>query len=379
MSLLIPPSGNQYHRDTASQRSLALAGISALGTLGTMPFTRSRARRLRSTRRAAMTIRRAGRRYLHRRRLRGRPRTSGRGVTTEHDRQAIYRKSRMPRGRRVRWKSFKRKVNAVAEKELGSRTVVFNKEFTFTNNTATRQGAAHCALYGLKSTTSWYDDISQVAALENVGADPTTAAGITVEKSTKIIFQSAVLDITMRNTTDFNNEQLNGEGTLEVDVYEMTMKRPATDGSVGWGSINSLYDGTYPDVKRPGGAGTPLMDTTNALFYRGVTPFDFTYSTSRYGIRIWKKTKYFIRSGQTATYQYRDPRRRVISVEAAAEGLGFNKPGWTRILLIMFKVVPAITLGANPNTRERLAVGMTRKYLYKVEGANDVRSEWKNS
>lgn len=46
--------------------------------------------------------------------------TTGRGVTNQWDRTLIYKKKSMPRWKKRAWKRFSQKVNAVAEKSLGS-------------------------------------------------------------------------------------------------------------------------------------------------------------------------------------------------------------------------------------------------------------------
>ena len=126
-------------------------------------------------------------------------------------------------------------------------------------------------------------------------------------------------------------------------------------------------------MEQIGAAGTNLL-----LNDRGITPFDVTFALARGKCKIWKKTKMFIRNGQTATYQYRDPKRRVWSQNYMDAGIGCNMPKATHWILIIAKAVPGITVGSTggTTTRERLTIGLTRKYLYKIEGANDDRTEY---
>lgn len=341
---------------------------------GAMALTRGmRARRANYLRRsgAARVIQRG---FRQGRRIRRPVNVGGRGVTSEHDRQFIYRKKSMPFYKKVRWRRFKRKVNAVAEKELGSRTIVFNKKaLIFSNATISKQIAQGIALYPYKSTLDYLNDLQNISVSENLNADPTAAAGITVQESTKFIFQSGVLDLTLRNTSDFNNEALNGEATLEVDIYEMSAKRMLRDGAIAQNSLETFLGNAAGDMEQIGAAGVNLQ-----IDDRGITPFDVTYGLSRGKIKIWKKTKMFIRSGQTATYQYRDPKRHVWSLEYMNAGLGPNMPNATHWIFVVAKVVPGITVGntEGAQTRERLHIGVTRKYLYKLEGANDDRTEY---
>ena len=56
---------------------------------------------------------------------------------------------------------------------------------------------------------------------------------------------------------------------------------------------------------------------------------------------------------------------------------GANKPGWTHHLLIIFKSVPGFTVGTTAtDIQERLQIGYTRKYSFKIEGQTDDRSEY---
>lgn len=330
--------------------------------------------------RRANYLRRSGaarviqRRFRQGRRIRRPVNVGGRGVTSEHDRQFIYRKKSMPSYKKRQWRRFKGKVHAVAEKSLGSRTVVFNKKgLVFSNTTLNDQLVGSVALYPYDSPTQDHlQDLKLISGYENAG-DPTAASGINVQDSTKFIFQSAVLDITIRNTSDFNNEALNGEATLEVDIYECTANRYFRDGTAASGNLQDFFGNAAGDMEEIGGAGTAL-----SILKRGATPFDITYALSRGKIKILKKTKMFIRNSQTATYQYRDPKRRVFSQDFMENGIGPNMRKNTHWILIIAKVVPGITVGATAGgeTRERLTIGCTRKYFYKIEGANDDRTRF---
>lgn len=299
--------------------------------------------------------------------------TSGRGLTFQHDRQFIYKKKRMPRRMRRRWRGFVRKVHAVDERSLGTRTVLFNVSTTFDNTTAFDQIVGTIALYGNNSTDSWLNDLRNISGLENLG-DQTQLAGDTVYKSSKYMFQSGVLDITMRNTTDKNDGNLEAEATLEVDLYEMSVGVKGRDSIRTYNNLKDYFDVAANDTGILNNTGTPIT-----IGKRGCTPFDVPSALSRYKMKIWKKTKFFLKSGQTLTYQCRDPRRHVVNHEDIVESIGCNRRGWTKFILVIAKVIPGITVGTTPNVREQLEVGITRKYMYKVEGMRDNRHRWINS
>lgn len=301
---------------------------------------------------------------------------SGIGVTTQRDSRFVYAKKRMPRYRRNRWKRFGRKVNAVAEKELGSRTVVRNTTYSATNPTDGDHTLTHTYLYPQRGTTLIADDLYQLSLLENT-TNPTAAAGETISPSTKFIFQSAVLDVTIKNASGVRGEPAtlinpSSELKMEVDVYEISLNTSTEETGVTHANVLSLFLDNNTYTGAIGGTGTELSITQ-----RGVTPFDMTYSLSRWGIRIWKKTKYLIPNGDVITYQMRDPRRHVTNFRDLGARDGFNRPGWTKCLMIVGKVVPGYTVGTDTGeVAERLIIGSTRKYLYKIEGVNEDRTRY---
>lgn len=321
------------------------------------------------------------RKYRQMRTRRKKVMTTGRGVTSEHDRQFIYRKKRMSRGRKRRWRGFKRKVNAVAEKNLGSRTVVFNRSIAPTNNNTARHNIFNVALYSNQSTDSWMNDLNNISQLENA-ADPTAVGGVTVDDTTKFIFQSGVLDLTMRNTSFLSvGGGLEPQCTLEVDVYEMACGRRLIDRTTGgvareYKNLIEAYAQGEADTKNIGGA---VLTTDLSLINRGVTPWDVPTALSQFRLKIIKKTKMFIKSGQTATYQMRDPKRKVFSRGFMRETYGPNIPKKTHHLLVIAKAVPGVTVGtATGQVSEQLTVGITRKYMYKIEGVNEARDSYQS-
>lgn len=302
--------------------------------------------------------------------------TSGAGVTTQHDARRIYVKRRMPRFKRKRWSMFKKKVQAVSEKSLGSRTVVFNKSIQWSNTTSGNQVLGALYLYGQRgSTGNAAQDLYLISTYENTG-DQTALAGETVANSSKFMFQSAVLDITFKNNSTYTAAgpvvQSASEAKLEVDVYECSVRRTTEETSNTLTDFLQLLADNASRTDPIGGAGTEIASTL-----RGVTPFDLTYAMSRWGVKIWKKTKYTIPNNDTFTYQVRDPRRRVAEYRDLQNADGFNRPGWTRVVFFTAKLVPDLSVGAAVGTyQENLITGVTRKYFYKIEGMSEDRTRY---
>lgn len=313
--------------------------------------------------------------------------SSGRGVTFEHDRQGIYRKKKMPYRKKRRWRAFSRKVKAVAEKELGSRTVVFSTPDSDESTNDGQQLVWSCSLYGWEGDATHNDDLNYIGELENPN-DPTAAEGNRVADNGKMFFKSAVLDITIRNTC----EKITGlspttygaadsDTTMEVDIYEITARKEFELGAAGFRGLVELYVnnsslGIYD--QNVASVGTQTLITS-----RGCTPFDQPKVTSQFGVKIWKKTKFFLKYGQTLTYQKRDPRRHsVYKNKILKTSSGANWPGMTKWVLVVAKVIPGIQkVTATPalgQVKEKISCGITRKYLYKVEGLQEDRTIYLN-
>lgn len=301
---------------------------------------------------------------------------SGGGITTQHDKKFVYAKRSMPLRKKRRWRRFVKKINFIAEKELGTRTVVMNKAYNLFNTTSTNQLVGSCYLYSQNGSTSEVaGDLNIIAGLENTG-NPTAAAGITVNGTTKLMFQSGILDITVRNASTYTDTggilKAASEAKMELDVYECIVRRVTEETGTTYTQFSQLLADNNTDITPIGGSGTELVYTM-----RGSTPFDQTNSLSRWGIKILKKTKYFLPNGDTMTYQIRDPKRRVGTIDDLKNQDGFNRPGWTRVVYFVGKLVTGLAVGTAVGTyQETLTIGATRKYMYKLEGANDDRASY---
>lgn len=294
---------------------------------------------------------------------------------TNADQRMIYRRKRMPRKKRRNWVRFVRKVNAVDERELGSQTVVFNDQITQKTGAVTggTQACLTLALYPFSnSSNGWLNDMSAIHGLDNVG-NPTAAAGTSTYESTKYMFHSAVLDVTIRNVSTIATggdpivDQLSPDAAIELDIYTVMLRKEGADRTYAYTSISTLLN-TLDDPEIGGtGTGYNIQD-------RGISPFEFGAQMGRYGMKILKKQKFFIPNGQTITFQTRDPKRHVCMKDRLIENDGFSKPGWTQIYYLIYKLVPGLPQGTTVGTyRASITCGVTRKYLYKLEGRTEAR------
>lgn len=295
--------------------------------------------------------------------------TRGIGVTQQHDARVIYVKKRMPSFKRNNWRRFKSKVLAVSEKDLGSQQVVFNKTYSFTNTTADNQVTATAGLYTLSSTTAYMNDLKQISGYI-ANAATTVDSGLTVDPSTKILFQSGVLDITIRNASTFEGDP-SSEARMEVDVYELYVQKEADESGTVYQNLFDLFGQNSSVCKAIGGGATAEV----AFNKRGCTPFDLSYVLSRFGVKIVSKRKYQISNNDQITYQIRDPRRHSMTFRDMTNGEGFNMPKLTKLVWIVGKLAPGLTVDAAAYS-EKLEIGMTRKYLFKVENWSEDRTAW---
>jgi len=293
---------------------------------------------------------------------------------TNADQRMIYRRKRMPRKKRRNWVRFVKKVNAVDERDLGSQTVVFNDQISQRTG-AVIGGTQACltlALYPFTNGTNlWLNDMAAIHALDNV-ANPTAAAGTSTYSSTKYMFHSAVLDVTIRNVSTLAQgdplvDNLSPDAALELDIYTVALRKDAADFSIRFASMSSLFN-SYDDPEIGGtGTGYSIQD-------RGLSPFEFGSQMGRFGCKILKKQKFFIPNGQTITFQTRDPKRHVIMKDRLIENDGWNRPGWTQVYYMIYKLVPGLPQGTTIGTyRAGITCGVTRKYLYKLEGRTEAR------
>lgn len=292
---------------------------------------------------------------------------------TNADQRMIYRRKRMPKRRRKSWVRFVKKVNAVDEKDLGSQTILINDQIVQKQGILANgsQACLTLALYPFfNGTNGWLNDMRAIHDFDNA-ANPTAVAGTTTYGSTKFLFQSAVMDCTLRNTSlkygEAGASALAPEAAIELDIYTLQTRKEFADRGLRFVNFTDLCN-SYDDNEIGGtGDGFNIQD-------RGASPFEFGAQLARFGVRILKKQKFFIPNGQTITFQTRDPKRHVIMKDQLKENDGFVKPGVTQVYYLIYKLVPGLVQGTAPGEYvAAINLGVTRKYRYKVEGRSEAR------
>lgn len=277
-------------------------------------------------------------------------------TTGQFDYRTQYVKKRMPYKKKRRWVRQVKINQALDLKSAGLKTVLYNS--TITRNVAGNIGqeCINFCLYGIKglddtaTLRAGYRDVYRIFKNE-----PTIQKYVSGEpKGGKIHFQSAVLDVTLRNT---------GSIDVEVDVYfGYHYKNPS-------GQNGDLYSGYFDDSAPPIAAG----NTNVTINSRGATPFDLTEQTAIQRFTVKKKQKFYLPVGKSVFIQHRDPKNRTVDWEAIQDfpenSTSFSiyaKPWMTYDCLVVYKKV----VGTAEGLGYEVSAGVTRKYSYSILSGN---------
>lgn len=281
--------------------------------------------------------------------------------TVQHDVQRQYRRRRMPYYKRKVWRKFVKRVHAVANIDVGLRTVVFNDVLDNHSPTINTQQFKTISLYGKGGSES--DRFCGNKDLFEINAND-----VDILPTSKVQFRSAVCDITMNNVLFEDPEVPGGASpyinyTLEVDVYMIRFPRDHEDV---YANIAELYNIAYSETEKINAGGTQLL-----LSQRGVTPFDLGRASALGGMQVYEKRRYLISLGQSVTFQVRDPRNHWINgKDMTMEDQDWAKQYLTTTYLIIYRPTDRSNNGSSGQLTSGLTVNCSRHYTYKVESPN---------
>lgn len=287
---------------------------------------------------------------------------AGSGVTSQRDVAAVYRRKPMPKAKRTAWKKFVKKVQAVAQKDRGTVSVVMNYGDTQVHPAfvggVKQQLVKSFHLYGYNANPSFVTPLEVGARdIGKIAGDFVTAG---VDDSAKVTFKSAVLDITVTNQAPEGGYF----GPLEVDVYHIVYGRKQYPAD---GLINTFDQGT---IQTETFASLPKVNIND----RGATPFNVPQAISILGAKILRKKKYFLGLNQSFTYQVRDPKNRIMDLVSMRDKTGFYDPKYTQSVLLVAKPTAIV----NETDTFSVTCGSTRTYTCTHEGLNEDASRYYN-
>lgn len=273
---------------------------------------------------------------------------SGVATTRQHDISNQYRFKRMPRRRRRRWVKALKKNSAMDMAESATQTLVLNNTVTGSLDflaSGRTQNWIGVHLYGLNGSPGTGAEVG----VEDLKYVKTNDSRLVDQKNTRVKFESAVLDLTVKNPNPNNG--------LEVDVYEVSYRSTTRHANL-TALHTELFSSTISNRSPSNIADVAAWDR------RGITPFD-TVQFGSFGAKILSKKKVFLPPGDTFTYQHRDSKNHYFGPDTFDDTSGFVKPYVTRTILFIYKTITGETISqANPS----LTVGVTRIYKYKIKG-----------
>lgn len=248
-------------------------------------------------------------------RTKRRRRNESRTLTNQKDTWVMYRKKRMPRRQKRRWRKFTRRTQAVIQKSLGLKQMV-NAKFGSLVSSRGQQNAVDFALYsnrGSPASNRCQLDLKRVQEL----TDPTALQG-------KIQFQSAQLDITIRNTSDH---------VVEMDLYYLNCTKTTPD-STATDNVIDMWSRALNDADVLPGSLAPM--SYNDL---GVTPFNAALMCRYWKVR--KVERIYLGSGNVMSKVIRDARNLTWQFnDTIRDSDQFGVPKMTQVLLVVFKGAP---------------------------------------
>lgn len=301
------------------------------------------------------------------------------GVTNQHDEKMIYRKKRMPKGKRKAWKKFTKKVKAVEIKDRGLQVIMYEgtKSVTATGGSANWL-AAHFYGEGAGLTSAkevGLSDLQQLGKHANLVNEKYTNANIggnnnfrtldtsNVARRNDIRMQSAQIDVTLTNT---------GTNAVCVVIYHLWY---VSDTDV-YGIDNALAASQESPIQLTNGFNSTLPDLT------AVAPSQYDWKLfnqpgliSKLGCTVRSMKEVYLSPGQYHRMNIRDPRNYNISIDSVNNQTGvtfhtFSNVKRTESLFFHVKA---------PGGDSTVSMKATRTYRYTVEGVRTVQTGYVNN
>ena len=213
-------------------------------------------------------------------------------TTAQHEYSTVYRKKRMPKGKRKAWKKFVRKTTAVSMKNLPLQTYVYSES----NNiyaAANTSSYYYAGLYGLNG------------AARVLGTATSSGTGATNQINTlfaqnfsggvfgkQILCESACMDFTIRNLT---------ANTVIIEMYYVRPKRDIDDQEFAVKfRLEDIYTTSFNSNEIGSNIGSVAATTL------GTTPFNAPYFCRHF--EITRKLRVQLGGSEVYSSQIRNPK-----------------------------------------------------------------------
>ena len=243
------------------------------------------------------------------RRSRRRRYTSGSGtpLTYDNDFKTDYRYKRMPRRKKKGWVKFVKKVRYIANREQGLKKHLFQDVQRLTS-TVDKCGFYSASLYTPDAQVNGcHADMGTIfrSILTASVFDNINDVNYSADADKKLIFESAVMDLTWRN---------DGVSTVIIDLYQFRTRK--TFGLAGLDSSNNVHgiyetgmwkQGRVIDEEDGNSLGTGKIVPTEW----GTTPFMSSLFCQTF--KIVQKKRITIAPGNFVSITLKDPKTRVVN------------------------------------------------------------------
>lgn len=305
--------------------------------------------------------------------------TDAGGITTQHDSRRQYRRKRAPR--RIRRRAAKRYRRFVSNsmKLVGTRQYLKNTAGSIDNGTLGQQTWDSIVLYGYgpnggaAGISRGYNDVNDIVAndtlLNNTLNDPSLRLS---GGSSRLFFDTGILDITFQNNSTVTIGGVSVQAGVEMDIYEFSASKNIDRVDAHDGSSNYTYHQFITNLAATDNVTQGAGLTQISPYDRGATPFEFGTQMFQAGIKIQKKTKYFLPYGNTCTFQLRDAKNHELRIR---DIINNPQPGtyFCKGVFVIAKVLPSQAASASSQFLS-ISFGATRKYKYKVFSSSTDRS-----
>lgn len=261
-------------------------------------------------------------------------------VTGQHDYKTDYVRKRMPRRRRRRWLSFKKKVDFISDKKHGLKSWIVTQPETFTATQDTSNMFVE-ELFSIDGDTNHKDvgDIARAILGDTVFNNEYSVSGSSgINTSKAISFESANMEVTMTNT---------GANGAIVEVYHFQCRKDARQfATPGYNNPGGYYVVGFNKTSTPSDPDTlndpdPVVSDPLTFSTVGTTPFQCPLFCSHF--QIIKREKFTVPAGSSIQKSLRIPKNRSLNVNNLRS---LNcKRGWTEGFLFQFQGLPGSVTG----------------------------------